>query len=69
MYFDYLTNKITTKNVHIYFFALKIQFNLKLAKFVYVKLAKFNNFDLYPRGITQVLGLCPRGISQGAKRL
>jgi hypothetical protein len=26
MYFDYLTNKITTKSVHIYFFALKIEF-------------------------------------------
>jgi hypothetical protein len=51
MYFNYLTNKITTKNVHNYFFALKIEFYVKLAKFI-------NNFDL-----------CPRGISQGAKRL
>ncbi len=55
MYFDYLTNKITTN----YFFGLKIEFYIILATFVYVKLAKFiNNFDL-----------CPRGISQGAKRL
>jgi hypothetical protein len=69
MNFDNLINKITTKSVHIYFFALKIEFYLKLAKFVYVTLGKFNNFDLCPRGITQVLGLCPRGISQGAKRL
>jgi hypothetical protein len=29
MYFDYLTNKITTKNVHIYFFGLKIEFYRK----------------------------------------
>ena len=34
------------------FFALKIEF--------YVKLAKFNNFDKCPRGITQVLALCPK---------
>ncbi len=31
MYFDYLTNKITTKNVHIYFFGLKIEFYVILA--------------------------------------
>ena len=48
MYFDYLINKITTKSVHIYFFALKIEFYVKLSKFVYVKLGKFNNFDLCP---------------------
>ena len=46
MYFDYLTNKITTKSVHTYFFALKIEFYVKLAKYI-------NNFDKCPRGISQ----------------
>jgi hypothetical protein len=31
MIFDYLTNNFTTKNVHIYFFGLKIEFYVKLA--------------------------------------
>jgi len=48
MYFDYLINKITTKSVHIYFFSLKIEFYVIIAIFVYVKLGKFNNFDLCP---------------------
>ncbi len=43
MYFDNLANKITTK---IPFFTLKVEFYVKLAKFIY-------NFDLCPRGIRQ----------------
>jgi len=45
MYFDYLINKITTKSVHIYFFALKIEFYVKLSKFVYRKLPLKNTGD------------------------